>query len=147
MADTAHPEIDLTAQCDCGAIALTARGRVVSMFLCACRNCQKATGSGHSTVVLVPAEVIRVVGATKSFSRPAESGATFTRHFCPECGTTLYAQSSRAPAVRILTAGLFAGQNDWFAPNQLIFSRSHQAWDFVADHLPRYATYRPEPQQ
>ena len=147
MADTAHPEIDLTAQCDCGAIALTARGRVVSMFLCACKNCQKATGSGHSTVVLVPAEVIRVVGATKSFSRPAESGATFTRHFCPECGTTLYAQSSRAPAVRILTAGLFAGQNDWFAPNQLIFSRSHQAWDLVADHLPRYATYRLEPQQ
>ena len=147
MAGTIHPEIDLTAHCECGAITLTARGRVLSMFLCSCRNCQKATGTGHSTVVLLPATAISLVGATKSFSRPADSGATFTRHFCPECGTTLYAQSSRAPALRMLTAGLFAGQNDWFMPNQLIFSRSHQAWDLVADHLPRHSAYRPEPSQ
>jgi hypothetical protein len=146
MTGTAHPHIDLTTQCDCGAITLAARGQIVSMFLCACRNCQKATGTGHSTVVLMPATAISLTGATKTYSRPADSGATFTRHFCPECGTTLYAQSSRAPSLRMLTAGLFAGQNDWFAPNQLIFSRSHQAWDLVADHLPRHATYRPEPQ-
>ncbi|MET3924918.1 hypothetical protein ABIE28_001027 [Devosia sp. 2618] len=38
--------------------------------------------------------------------------------------------------------GFFAVQNDWYAPNQLIFARSHQAWDLIDDHLPQHDTYR-----
>ncbi|WP_052715765.1 GFA family protein [Devosia chinhatensis] len=138
------PHLDLKASCDCGAVTLSAIGTAISMFQCACLNCQKVSGSGHSSVVLLPNDAVRLVGATKSTARPADSGATFTRHFCPECGTTLYAQSSRAPAFRILPVGLFAGQNDWFAPNQLIFARSHCAWDLVDDALPRHDAYRPD---
>lgn len=134
--------LDLDGRCDCGAIALHVKGRVVSMFLCACENCQRVSGSGHSSVALFRAEALRVVGATKTHSRPAVSGATFTRHFCPECGTTAFAQSSRAPALRIVPVGVFAGDSGWFKPNQLIFSRSHQIWDLVADHLPWHETYR-----
>lgn len=128
--------------CDCGAVTLTARGRVVSMFQCACEHCQRVSGSGHSSVALLPASAISTTGATKTHARPADSGATFTRHFCPDCGTTLYAQSSRAADLRILPVGLFAGQNDWFVPNQLIFARSHRHWDLIADHLPRHDAYR-----
>lgn len=138
--------IDLTARCDCGAITLTASGRVASMFQCACDNCQHVSGSGHSSVVLLPADAISVVGATKSWSRPADSGATVTRHFCPECGTTIHARSSRAPGFAILPVGLFSGQNDWFVPNQLIFARSHRDWDLIADHLPWHERYREDPQ-
>ncbi len=138
------PHLDLTATCDCGAVTLSVKATAISMFQCSCLNCQKVSGSGHSSVILVPADGVKIVGATKTFIRPADSGATFTRHFCPECGTTVYGQSSRAPAFKILPAGLFAGQNDWFAPNQLIFARSHQEWDHIVEHLPRYDAYRPE---
>ncbi|MBE7732078.1 GFA family protein [Devosia faecipullorum] len=141
------PQLDLTAACDCGAVALFAKGEAISMFQCACLNCQKVSGGGHSSVLLLPADGVRTTGATKSIARSADSGATFTRHFCPECGTTLYAQSSRVPGFRILPVGLFAGQNDWFAPNQLIFARSHPAWDLVEDHLPRHEAYRPSQKQ
>lgn len=142
MTNSAHPDLNLSTQCDCGAITLAVKGSVMSMFLCACQNCQKITGSGHSSVVLLAADALKVVGATKSTSRPAASGANFTRHFCPECGTTIHAQSSRAPGLRIVPAGIFAGQNSWFEPNQLLFARSHPAWDVVADHLPRHETYK-----
>lgn len=138
------PQLDLIATCDCGAVTLHAGGRAISMFQCACLNCQKVSGGGHSSAVLLPAEAVRVTGATKSVVRPADSGAKFTRHFCPECGTTLFAHSSRAPAFRIVPAGLFAGQNEWFAPNQLIFARSHQDWDRLAENLPHHQAYRPE---
>lgn len=141
---TNMPQLDLTASCDCGAVTLSVSAKPVSMFQCACLNCQKVSGSGHSSVVLFPAAAIRLVGATKSVVRPADSGAKFTRHFCPECGTTIFGQSSRAPAFSIVPAGLFAGQNDWFEPNQLIFARSHQHWDHVAASLPHYESYRPE---
>ncbi len=138
------PQLHLTASCDCGAVTLSVKAQAISMFQCACLNCQKVSGSGHSSVVLVPTDSVKVTGATKSFVRPADSGAKFTRHFCPECGTTIFGQSSRAPGFKILSVGLFAGQNDWFSPNQLIFARSHQHWDHVASELPHYESYRPE---
>lgn len=142
MSSPDQPEIDLTGHCDCGAVTLRASGRVASMFQCACDNCQRATGGGHSSVALLPSKSITVAGQTKSYARPADSGATFTRHFCSICGTTVFAQSSRAPALSILPVGLFAGQNDWFVPNQLIFARSHRHWDLMADHMPRHERYR-----
>ncbi|ODT83830.1 MAG: hypothetical protein ABS76_02690 [Pelagibacterium sp. SCN 64-44] len=144
MSSQRRPSIDLTTTCDCRAVRLAAKGEVVSMLLCSCRNCQRVTGTGHSSVVLFPLDGVRVEGTTKTHVRPAESGALFTRHFCPDCGTTLYAQTSRAPTLCLLPAGLFAGQNDWFKPGQLLFARSHPAWDLVADHLPRHQTYREE---
>jgi hypothetical protein len=141
------PDLDLTASCDCGAVTLTVKGTPISMFQCACLNCQKASGSGHSSIVLFPVSAVSTTGATKSFVRPADSGATFTRHFCPECGTTVHAQSSRAPAFRIVPAGMFAGRNDWYVPNQLIFSRSHADWDLIEAHMPHHDAYRPEKPQ
>jgi hypothetical protein len=138
------PDLNLNASCDCGAVTVAVNGRVISMFQCACRNCQTVSGSGHSSVVLVQADAVGVVGVTKSHARAADSGAIFTRHFCPECGTTVHAQSSRAPALQILPAGLFAGQNEWFTPNQLIFARSHAEWDLVDSTMPQHTAYRPE---
>ena len=137
-----RPPVDMTARCACTAITMAVHGPVVSMLLCSCLDCQRATGTGHASVALVPLAALALTGAPRAFARPAASGATFTRHFCPDCGTPLFGQSSRAPDIRMIPVGFFAGQNDWFAPNQLIFARSRQAWDLVADHLPRHDTYR-----
>lgn len=137
-----RPVVNLSATCACGGVAMALRGRIMSMLICSCLDCQRATGTGHSSVALVPAEALTLTGTTATFARPADSGATFTRHFCPTCGTPLYGQSSRALDLRMIPVGFFAGQNDWFDPTQLIFARSQQAWDLVADHLPRHQTYR-----
>jgi hypothetical protein len=118
-------------------------GKVLSMFLCSCEDCQRASGTGHAAVVLARAADVTVSGETRSFVRPANSGATMTRHFCPTCATPLYARSSRAPDVIMLPAGLFgAAAADWYEPNQLIFARSHRPWDTIAGDLPQHATYR-----
>ncbi|MGV8854035.1 MAG: GFA family protein [Devosia sp.] len=134
--------IAVSAACACGAIAMSLDGPVMSMLLCSCLDCQRASGSGHAGVALVPKAALTIAGKPKTFNRPSDSGATFTRHFCADCGTPLYGQSSRAPELRMIAVGFFAGHNDWFAPSQLIFARSQQAWDLVADHLPRHLTYR-----
>jgi hypothetical protein len=142
MSNPERPLVDLTARCACGHVEMSIRGPVVSMLLCSCLDCQCASGSGHASVVLVPASALSLAGSAKSFDRPSDSGATFTRHFCPDCGTPLYGQSSRAPEIRMIPVGFFAGQNDWFVPNQLIFARSRQEWDLIADHLPQHQRYR-----
>ena len=142
MQSSSRPIVDLATTCACGAIGVALKGPILSMLLCSCLDCQRATGTGHATVALTPSVALAVTGTPGSFARPSASGAIFTRHFCPDCGTPLYGQSSRAPDIRMIGVGLFAGQNDWYRPNQLIFARSQQEWDLVADHLPRHATYR-----
>ncbi len=134
--------VDLRAPCACGAVELAVHGAVKSMLICTCRDCQRATGSGHADVAIVAAASLQIVGEAKSFARPSDSGAQFTRHFCHQCGTPLFGQSSRAPDLRMLPVGFFVGQNSWFAPRQVIFARSRQPWDLLADHLPQHQTYR-----
>ena len=142
MTANGKPEIELSTRCACGAVALSVKGRIRSMFMCSCEDCQRATGTGHSTVALArPADVL-VTGPTASFARPAHSGATLTRWFCPTCGTPLYAQSSRAPELLMLPVGLFGPDADWFAPNQLIFARSHHAVDALPEVISQHDTYR-----
>lgn len=139
---TRRPVVELSASCACGAVSLAISGRVYAMFMCACEDCQKATGSGHSTVALANPADVTVSGEVRAFSRPADSGATFTRHFCPTCGTGLFGKSSRAPNAMMLPVGLFGADAAWFTPSQLIFARSHRTWDEIAAELPRYETYR-----
>jgi hypothetical protein len=137
-----RPRVDLTARCACGAVTITVRGPIYSMFMCSCEDCQKASGTGHSTVAIADPADVTIAGATRSFARPADSGATFTRCFCPQCGTPLYGKSSRAPDAIMLPVGLFGADAQWFAPNQLIFARSHREWDRIAEELPQHQTYR-----
>ena len=129
--------------CACGAVRLSFKGKVLSMFLCSCEDCQKATGTGHSAVILVRADDVTLSGDVRSFARPSDSGATLTRSFCPQCGTPIMARSSRADGLLMLPAGLFgAAAAEWYQPNQLIFSRSHREWDVLAEDLPQHATYQ-----
>lgn len=137
-----RPVVDITTHCACGAVSVHVAGPVLSMFMCACEDCQKATGTGHSAVVLAGAPSVTISGALTEFSRPANSGATLTRAFCPRCGTPVVARSSRAEGVVMLPAGLFGAETEWYAPNQLIFARSHRAWDEIAADLPQHQTYR-----
>ena len=138
-----RPIVDLAAPCACGAVSVHFSGKVLSMFLCSCEDCQRATGAGHSAIVLARQEAVTVSGETRSFARLANSGATLTRTFCPNCGTPLWAQSSRAAELVMLPVGLFgAAAAPWYAPNQLIFARSHRDWDLIDDALPHHQTYR-----
>ncbi len=144
MPERPKPQVDLTARCACGSISLSVKGRIRSMFMCSCADCQRATGTGHATVALAASGDVTVTGPARSFARPANSGATLTRWFCPDCGTPLQAQSSRAPDMLMLPVGLFGADTAWFVPSQLIFARSHRDWDTIAADLPLRATYRDE---
>lgn len=142
MDRTPRPVVNLAAVCACGTVNVRFTGKVRAMLLCACEDCQRATGSGHSSVVLAAGRDVDVTGETRGFATTANSGATFTRSFCPVCGTPLFGRSSRAPELIMLPVGLFGGAAEWFAPSQLIFARSHRDWDLVPAELPRHQTYR-----
>lgn len=121
---------------------MAVRGRIYAMLMCSCEDCQKATGTGHSTLAIAAARDLTVTGELRAFARLADSGATLTRHFCPTCGTGLHGESSRAPEIRMLPVGLFGAGAAWYDPNQLIFARSHRDWDVLPPGIDLHDTYR-----
>jgi hypothetical protein len=138
------PVVEAEARCACGDVTVTVRGRVLSMLMCSCEDCQQATGAGHSAVALFRADDVQVAGDIRSFERPSNSGARFRRWFCPQCGTPLCGRSSRAEGITVVPVGLFGRAAEWFQPGQLIFARTHHDWDAVDAALPRWQTYRDE---
>jgi hypothetical protein len=142
MSERTRPVVDLATTCACGAVTVAIKGTVYSMFMCSCEDCQKASGTGHSAVFTTDPSALTVTGETRSFTRPSDSGATFTRFFCPVCGTPLYGRSSRTERAVMIPVGLIGAEATWFVPTQLIFSRSHRDWDIVAEEIPRHARYR-----
>jgi hypothetical protein len=137
------PALDEKAVCACGNVTVTAKGRVLSMLLCSCLDCRKATGTGHSGFAIMRAEDVAITGETRHFTRIANSGSEISRHFCPRCGTPIYGVTARSPALILLPVGLFDNPH-WFAPTQAIFSRSHLDWDTLPDGIPQHETYRPQ---
>lgn len=129
------------ATCGCGAVSVEISGRVWTMFHCACTACQKVTGSGHSSIAVVAADAVTVSGETASFSRPADSGATLTRHFCPTCGVPVFAKTTSRDDITLVPAGLF-GKGDWFSAGHVLFARSKLDWDHFDPDLPQVADYR-----
>lgn len=144
MSAAGKPLVNVEARCACGSVGVAVSGRVLSMLMCSCEDCQRATGSGHSAFALFRAGDVTMTGEATSFARPSNSGAIFTRWFCPTCGTPLCGRSSRAETVIIVPVGLFGRDAAWYQPGQLIFARSHHDWDAIDAALPRWQTYRDE---
>ncbi|UJQ95391.1 GFA family protein [Mariluticola halotolerans] len=132
--------LDLSTHCACGAVAVRFAGVPLTMMLCTCKDCQKATGTGHSALALVRAADLQISGETRSFSVTANSGHSVARHFCPHCGTPIMGQPGQYPDLRLMPAGLF-DEGDWFSPKTVIFHRSHHDWDVLPD-IPAFNTYK-----
>lgn len=127
------------AQCACGAVRVTTTGDPSVVIACHCIACQRRTGSVFGTGAYWPEEKTAVAGATSQFSRTTDLGNTFTTHFCPVCGTSMYWSSGRNPGAIGVAVGAFADP-DFPAPVRSVWEQTKHAWVDVAvaqHHFPQ----------
>lgn len=74
----------LTGRCLCGAVRLEARGAPLRVGACHCLDCRKHHGALVYAAAIFPQEAVTVTGETAEYQR---------RHFCPRCGSSVYALS------------------------------------------------------
>lgn len=72
--------------CNCGAVRLELRGAPVRAGLCHCLTCRKETGSAFMLFAVWDRSQVMVAGMTQSWTQTTDH-----RHFCPACGSTLFA--------------------------------------------------------
>lgn len=131
-----------TGGCLCGAVRYTLRGPSLFECQCCCKDCQKATGTGHTTIVGVLRSQLEVEGEPAVFTNSGESGGTVSRHFCGTCGGRLYTSGSLPGEVVMIQAGSLDLPNA-VTPQNVIYSKDRVAWDHFDPALPVFAHYAP----
>jgi len=124
----------LNGGCLCGAIRYSLRGPALYVSQCCCKDCQKATGTGHTTVIGVPRAQLEITeGAPKTYT----SGGEVVRHFCGNCGGRLYTSGSLPGDVVMVQAGSLDDPNR-ISPESVIYVKDAVAWDRFDDDLPHF---------
>lgn len=129
-------KIPFTGGCLCGAVRYECSAKPVFMGNCHCRDCQRTTGTAYVAAVLVPREAVAITGEVKQFDVKADSGRTFSRSFCPNCGSRLFGQRAVGNLLSIMAGSL--DDSSWFRPAMDIYTASAQPWDCMNPDLPKF---------
>jgi hypothetical protein len=73
----------LTGGCLCGKVRIAATGHPYRVGLCHCMDCRKHHGALFFAAAMFPADSVTVAGATRAYGN---------RHFCPDCGSSVFAR-------------------------------------------------------
>ena len=131
-----------TGRCQCGAVSYSIAAPPVAMVQCHCKDCQRASGTGHMSLARFRREDVTIDGQTATFATKADSGNINTRHFCPSCGSRVFGENSARAGLIIVTAGS-VDDNSWFSPQWIFFTKERPAWDVTTEAVPNYAGMPP----
>lgn len=129
----------LKGGCLCGAVRYEAAAEPLFEGLCHCRDCQRASGSGHVPVIGVPKPAFSFTGKTVAYALPGSTGG---RHFCPACGSLMFGMPGTAPDMVTIYVGSLDDPSV-FAPTVAIFTRERHAWDVPKTQLAEFEALPP----
>ncbi len=124
------PTAALTGGCACGAVRYESGSGAQFSLHCQCRQCQRASGTGHGSSMVVPVETFTLTGELRFFDQQSDSGNIVSRGFCPVCGSPVLNRNSGYPDMRYIHAGSLDDPSV-FKPDAVVFSESAQPWDYM----------------
>lgn len=118
------------------------RESVISTFHCHCKDCQKSTGSGKATILMVPTAALTEQGELKTYTVKGSEGSSVSRGFCENCGSQLVSHVAEMPAVRLVKAGTLE-DSSWVEADLSCWGSTAEAWS-PADGFRPIAEKNPE---
>lgn len=73
-----------TGSCLCGDVQISAAGRPYRVGICHCLDCRKHHGALFYAAAVFPQGAVTITGETRDHAG---------RHFCPSCGSSVFAHS------------------------------------------------------
>ncbi len=99
----------ITGQCRCGQVTLEiVAQQLPPLYACHCLNCQRWSGSAFGLHMLSAASAVQVCGETAIFDHEYQ-GQTSTQHACGKCHTRMFNETTAAPGMRVVRAGILEG--------------------------------------
>ncbi|MFK8250929.1 GFA family protein [Ancylobacter terrae] len=105
----------VTGGCLCGNVRVTVSGRPDRVGICHCLDCRKHHGALFYAAAIFPANAVTIEGDTRDYAG---------RHFCPCCGSSVFARSGGEIEVHL---GTFDAP-DRFMPSYENWIIRREAW-------------------
>jgi hypothetical protein len=134
----------LDGGCLCGAIRYRISGPSLFVSQCCCKDCQKATGTGHTTIIGIHSSQLKLEGTPASFTNAGATGGKVTRHFCGTCAGRLYTSGDLPGEVIMVQAGSLDDPGA-ISPESVIYVKDAVAWDRFDPALPTFETLPERP--
>lgn len=107
--------VSTTGGCLCAAVRLETAGPPNRVGVCHCLDCRKHHGALFYAAAIFPAGAVTVTGETRAFRG---------RHFCPQCGSSVFARNGDEVEVHLGTLDL----PDQFTPTYELWTERREAW-------------------
>ena len=104
----------ISGGCLCGAVRISALGKPYRVGLCHCFDCRKHHGALFGSSAIFPAASVSIEG---------ETGEYHGRHFCPRCGSSIFARSGDEVEVHLGTLDA----KDQFTPTYELWTVRREA--------------------
>lgn len=101
--------------CLCGKVRLTATGEPNRVGLCHCLDCRKHHGALFHASAIFSQDAVHIEGETRSYAG---------RHFCPNCGSSVFGRSADEVEVNLGTLDAI----DQFIPSYELWICRREAW-------------------
>lgn len=123
------------ASCGCRRLSLTVSGEPRRVYLCACSECRRATGSAFAWRAIFPdSAIVAIEGESSVWRRGSDAGRWIEQVFCPGCGGLVFMRAEAMPGAVSISVGSFTDPG--FLPPTAIHNRSHQPdWYCLADNV------------
>ena len=131
-----------TGACRCGSVKLTVHAKPKMMVQCHCLDCQRTSGTGHTSCAYFAEEDVKIEGEARGYTVVADSGNEMSRYFCPSCGSRIYGFNSGRPGMISIDVGCLDDQS-WYSPQAVLFTSRRHDWDITNDEIPNYQKMPP----
>ena len=129
--------------CLCGQFTYTMdEEAVVSAFHCHCLDCQKSTGSGKATIMLIPKDELKISGELKFYTVTGSAGSHVTRGFCENCGSPLVSFVEENADIRFIKLGSL-NDSSWVNVESNFWSSTANSWSPADEEIFSF-THNPE---
>ncbi|KAF8987041.1 Mss4-like protein [Cyathus striatus] len=127
-----QPSKSRHGSCLCKAVKYEVTGDPVTLRVCHCVNCRKATGSAFMTNAFFMEKNVQIVqGADKVKcyrDNETKDGFPLDRFFCTECGSNLFLRPTRKESqIKIVALGTLNDEVNWF-PRMEMFPEQKRAF-------------------
>ena len=98
--------VTFSGQCLCGSVKFNAEDTPKFIANCHCKDCRQVTGSVYATLIFLEKDKVNIDGVLSTFEHEVDSGNRLTKHFCPQCGSQMFASGTGRPGLLAVRAGV-----------------------------------------
>ena len=135
-------DVNQTGGCLCGNIKYTFdQSKALSAHHCHCTDCQKSTGSGKATILIVPEDDLTITGNLKFYSVTGSQGSHINRGFCENCGSPVMSFIEENAGMKFIKAGTL-DDSSWLTIASNFWGSTANTWSPADDEIQTF-THNP----